>query len=746
MKSGCFARSIESFAWRATLVVAALAGLGSSASPYELSDHPRIFVNPNGLTNLAEKARGPLAAEYALIKAEADRACRGGIRSANNRFRTPVEQLCLGIAYLVQREFGRDGGPYAEAIKTHWNDGRILSPDGSGHFGYHALVYDWIYDAMTAQERTRFGNALGPWLRWYTDTPQITLKHGHWRYNQTWGPAHLNTPNTRDGITPKLFVALAIRGAGTDYEDDANRFLDSWARRIPEDCIPAFDEMGGVWSESMGHGNYGPVAVIPWAFEAWRTATGEDLFQLGAPTTFLKGMTRWSVNLTLPQSDETAWIDDNRAANLSGFARVAPILGARYRDPVANAICDESQRENWHSIPWFRFLFYDPSTPSRTPQAAGYPLATHFEGAGHVYMRSAWNDPNATWAFFGAGPKFAGHSRDDEGHFLIAKKGYLVLRAGGSGHNDGDYHAGGSLVFNIVTIHDPEEVFRRTDPGPGRMADGGTKNENDGGLIRHVYSGHGRDDRGRIVAYQHDSRVTYAAADLTNGYRKNKVNEVTRQFLYLRGAREFFVIYDRIHTTGAGFPKTWFLHIPGEPRVTGRETVLVPDHVYAYQGDTASWLSEPAGRGPVLSTGRSRAFLKTVLPAEATIVKRGGEGYQLWGHPHEPSAQYNHVGSRSLRPPIVPWRLEVEGPRGEANSNFLHVLEVGEEEDSAMSRVELVQTQERAAVSLDVAGTRVLIRFAKGGPLAASLQIGDGPEEILGSNSDGLLCEESECP
>ena len=53
------------------------------------------------------------------------------------------------------------------------------------------------------------------------------------------------------------------------------RFLDSWAERVPRECIPAFDEMGGVWSESMGHGNYGPVAVIPWAFEAWRTATNE---------------------------------------------------------------------------------------------------------------------------------------------------------------------------------------------------------------------------------------------------------------------------------------------------------------------------------------------------------------------------------------------------------------------------------------------------------------------------------------
>ena len=215
------------------LAIALWAAFGPSASAYELSDHPRIYVNKAGIGDLVEKARGPLAAEYALIKAEADRACKGGIRSSNNRYRTPVEQICLGVAHLVERELGSEGSPYAEVIKAHWKDGQLLSPDGSGHFGYHALVYDWIYDAMTPQERTKFGNALGPWLRWYTDTPEITLKYGHWRYNQTWGPAHLNTPNTRDGITPKLFVALAIRGAGTDYEDDAGRFLDSWANRVP---------------------------------------------------------------------------------------------------------------------------------------------------------------------------------------------------------------------------------------------------------------------------------------------------------------------------------------------------------------------------------------------------------------------------------------------------------------------------------------------------------------------------------
>ena len=122
------------------------------------------------------------------------------------------------------------------------------------------------------------------------------------------------------------------------------------------------------------------------------------------------------------------------------------------------------------------------------------------------------------------------------------------------------------------------------------------------------------------------------------------------------------------------------------------------------------------------------------MPAAATIVKRGGEGHQLWGHPHEPSAQYNHVGSRSLRPPIVPWRLEVEGPGGETKGEFLHVLEVGEEDDSAMSRVELVEAEEQVGVSLDAAGTHTIIRFARQGPLAASFKMGDRPEEVLGSN------------
>ena len=62
------------------------------------------------------------------------------------------------------------------------------------------------------------------------------------------------------------------------------------------------------------------------------------------------------------------------------------------------------------------------------------------------------------------------------------------------GHNDRDYYAGGSLAFNVVTVYDPDEEFRRTSPGKKRIEEeGGTKNENDGGMIRLVYNGHYRD-------------------------------------------------------------------------------------------------------------------------------------------------------------------------------------------------------------------------------------------------------------
>jgi hypothetical protein len=722
----------------------------SAGLSYQLGPHPRVLVNTQQLPSLIERSGGVSAGEYLIIREVAEKAVKNGVKGIENRFQAPLELVCLGICHLLESRLGRDLTPYAQAIKKYWGNGEVLGLEGDGSFGFHGLLYDWIYDVLSPEEKIMYGDRLGRWLRHYTGEPEITLKSGHWWYNQTWGPSHLNTPHARDAITAKLIIALAIKGSCTSYEDDAARFLDSWSRRIPGECIPAFDEMGGVWSESMGHGTYGPIEVIPWAFEAWRTASGEDYFQLCASESYPRAMTKWVAHLTVPFNGHTACIDDNGGGKPRIFSRVAPLLAARYRDPVGAFINDRGnwsgayrhgaagegyisirkEGEGWIEIPWTRFLFHDPSLQPARPSRLNYPLAHHFAGAGHVYMRSAWDDPDATWAFFGAGPKLAGHSRDDEGHFLIAKKGWLVIRAGGQGGNEDNLYAGGSLMFNLVTIYNPEEKFRRTDKRKRKSGPEVVKNENDGGLLRYVYSSNTRDDRGEIKAFFSDENLTYAAADITEGYWPGKVGEVTRQFIYLRGEREFFVIFDRVEAKSSRFPKTWFIHMPGEPEVGGQEQVVVPGHVYSYRGNQATWLSDPAGLGDVLSQGRARAFLKTLLPEDARIVKRGGSGHDFWGNPHEPSARYNHSGAGSHRPPIVPWRLEIEGQDRSEREYFLHVIEVTGETVSEMSPASLLKRHGYLGVMVNGTGGPTEVLFSAHGPLKASIRR-EGMDEIV---------------
>lgn len=673
----------------AFIACALLASVSTAAPAYTvIESHPRIFITQPELPSLALRCSGPLAADYARLKADADAAVRSGtIRWIGNKWAVPSDLLACGLAYLVERQAGRPHRAYADVIIKAWDDGRMIANRNGSAFGYHAIAYDWIYDALTDGQRTRYGNALAGWLTWFSGEAAITLKSGAWDYNQTWGPGHLNVMHSRDAITQKLLISLAITGAPTDHQDHARRFLDSWATRIPSECIPAFDAMGGSWSESHGHGSYGPVTVIPYCFEAWCTATGQNLFLAGKPWGFLPEISRWLTYLRVPHTDRHAFIDDGGGDRFSGFAGSAPILARALRDPLAQWHADQAAASDaYRYATWQRVVFADPSLAARAPAELRLPLAYLLAGAGHVFMRSGWDDPDATWAFFGAGPHRAGHQHDDEGHFMISRQGGLVSKGGGTGGgNDEDRYWGGSLVFNVVTIFDPAEKPRR-DEG----------NENDGGLLRHVYENRPV-ERGRIVAFQHNPAFTYAAADLTAAYSPAKAREITRQFFYLRGQPgrdEFFVVFDRVESTRPEFAKHFMLHVPTEPALPAPLRESVPGHVASVQGDglISSWLSRPDDFGaktPVLSTGRTRLFMRTVLPRDATITRRGGDGHRNWGHPLEPSAQYDHTGPGRDGAPLCDWRLEVAAPAS-ARTSFLHVFQLGAENLARMAPVKLI--------------------------------------------------------
>ena len=694
-------------------------GFGAVQPETRLTEtHPRIFLNPAELAALTTRCAGPQAADYAALKAAADAAVqRRAIRWLGNPWAVPHDLLSCALTCLIERQAKRPYRAYADLIVATWGDGRMIADQKGSAFGYHAIAYDWIHDCLEPAQRQTYGAALGSWLTWYSGEAAITLKNGAWDYNQTWGPTHLNVMHSRDALTQKLLISLAIAGDGTPHEAEARKFLASWAERVPRECIPYFDAMGGSWSESHGHGEYGPITVVPYAFDAWRSASGQNLFIAGKPASFLPEMSRWLTWLRVPYVDRHAFIDDGGGGRFAGFANSAPLVAKDLRDPLAQWLGDQAAADgSYADSPWQRVL-RDPTLVPRSPAELKLPLAYLFAGAGHVFMRSSWNDPDATWAFFGVGPHRVGHQHDDEGHFLIARRGALVSKGAGTGGNDDDDYWGGSLAFNLVTIFDPAEKPRRAE-----------HNENDGGLLRHVYENQPC-ERGRITAFSTAPEFTYAAADITAGYSPQKAKEVTRQFLYLRaqngGSDEYFVVFDRVESTKPEFAKHFMLHVPVEPTVSGIATDLVPGHVSSHTGSglIASWLSRPDDFGPeakVLSSGRSRLFVQTVLPEATTITVRGGAGYRNWGHPLEPSAQYDHDSPARAKPPLCDWRLEVAAPPA-ARVCFLHVFQLSAENVTTMAPVRLLARSPLVTIEIGAPGRVWRVTLAPQGELGGSV-------------------------
>ena len=198
--------------------------------------------------------------------------------------------------------------------------------------------------------------------------------------------------------------------------------------------------------------------------------------------------------------------------------------------------------------------------------------------------------------------------------------------------------------------------------------------------------------------------------------------------MYLRGRPgkdEYFVVFDRITSTKAEYAKHFMLHVPDEPTVSGTATDLVANHVISYSGDKliSSWLSRPDDFGkdtPVLSTGRSRMFMRTVLPDKAIITKRGGDGYRNWGHPLEPTAQYDHTGPGRDEAPLCDWRLEVAAPASE-QTYFLHVFQVSDDTVTAMEPVTVISQAPLVRIEIGSGQQVWKVAFATHGELSGEI-------------------------
>ena len=144
---------------------------------------------------------------------------------------------------------------------------------------------------------------------------------------------------------------------------------------------------------SHGHGADGPIQVVPLAFEAWRTATGENLFLAGKPWSYLNEMSRWLVLLQLPHNGRQAFIDDGGGGEDSGFGVVAPFVARALRDPLAQWCADQAEARGigrW--APWQRVVGYDPTLKAQSPGEAKLTLGYLLVGLAGTLGAPFWFD------------------------------------------------------------------------------------------------------------------------------------------------------------------------------------------------------------------------------------------------------------------------------------------------------------------------------------------------------------------
>lgn len=646
------------------------------AVPAVRKGHPRIFFNAETWPAVKMAAEGPAKADksHLLRRCDAypdDPVCSGtepapdGFSSATPL--PPVREWGRGAAdcALAWRLTG-DCRYLAKAKKMltssiaaycqAYTNRRAVAWESTSRI-LALAAYDWIYEALTHDERR---GMIVPFVQYVDDVqpgpgrPAIVRRNG--------GPGGYRAGFY--GVDSMLWYSgLAAFGDGF-CDNLARRHLETGydnCRKMLEHRAKSSGDDGPLCSGTCGYA----IGAYPWAhfnfFHSLKSATGLDaaaaypglaLFpnfvwwswiqNEKAPLQFGSGDTRHGLNLL-----GVGYLSEHLAQYMRSFKDVdsdASRLSATLRGMLPP--CNLAQ--TW---PMYPFLLADVEAVqpfSATELAARSPRARHFESTGQFFMRSGWT-PDSTYCLFIAGGPDAGHRHYDENGFVIYKRGFLALDSGSRAYQDDmnlAHYFSQTVAHNCMLIHKPGEPLP---PHWGVRSADRSEWLCDGGQTVKAAA--------KVLAFETNPMYTYIASDAAAAY-PGKSTECTRQFLFL--ADDCFVVYDRVCATQADFGKEWLLHSENEPAIDG------------------SVAEVRAGSGVL--------FCRTLLPQDAVVEKIGGPGREFWSNGRNWPINPKFVAEREaaakkfgMGPWFGAWRLSVRPPSAAKTDRFLHVMNVSAE-------------------------------------------------------------------
>jgi hypothetical protein len=281
----------------------------------------------------------------------------------------------------------------AAASFKDWNPSHFLDTAEMTHA--FAIGYDWLYPALTAEERTWIRAAI---VEKGIDPALAAYEHPAW-----WVSSRTNWNTVcNSGIA---IGSLAI----ADEEPEKTRAVLRYALESIPHSLASYAPDGG-WEEGPGYWHYATSYAV-YLMSALDSALGTD-FGLSAVKGFDKAG-RFRVYFNGPARKTFNYAD---AHDQVESAPAMFWLARRFAEPVYSweqqRSLDAGANAEALDLVWFQ-------PDARGPKQENWPLNTIFHGVQAAFLRTAWEDPNAIFVAVKGGDNKTNHGHLDLGSFVI---------------------------------------------------------------------------------------------------------------------------------------------------------------------------------------------------------------------------------------------------------------------------------------------------------------------------------------
>ncbi len=669
-------------------------------------EHPRIHITPDSLVIIRQEiANNPVLKtkyqEYVDYVASASSDKKDVISNADHdvlRALMLQQALVANIGYVNGVNLPITPDEYARraiaSLSSALNSKQTLSYVG-------ALVYDWTYNFMTADERSDLASMM-------VDKKLTHKVFSHTVANPTVVPQQLFSSKYYEGFLA-YYAGLALYGERSEANGAVNSFYDVM---LNDGYLDAqnFAGQGGGWTEWIGYASWHPRFLLL-DMDAWRTATGEDYIgnkniikQTRQPSVRFKEYASFLHYAVDPHryvsesnsskeyneftfiktgSAETTDTRVNHGEKQRELYFLTGVLQSSGLSTAAGLVRDFIERYEV-DMPSYNpnriWLFMNPYTQakSKSPESLNLPHSRWLKNIGTFIARTGFtSSADGVFTVNDSHYRFSGHDGpDDFPGFTLNKFGTLVntRNVAHRGYGNLDSYPG-AFRNNVIDFGVSE-----------RYKDFSSQAE-----YKQMLNNDPSYDLGGIEQVTVLDKKLYAVrSDRTRAF-KNGIKH-TRDYVYLPGINpasdsDFLVIYDRAKTPSAQKP-SWVYHVPWKPtainydnstdlttgsgtsdrigtRFTGSNIIIEEHNGLGGEKDGEDFNKDYTGG----ANAHGVLFAKTLLPKQADV-----EVTRVAQFDNQVKKRQHYLAIKATR-----WQVAVKPINSATDNTYLNVMQVADE-------------------------------------------------------------------